>query len=184
MKSQELKRSRRSFEVDDAHALVEHRQDCAHQVLGVWQVLDLLPLSLFIVSLRLLLACLSFVFDSCLYSGNFLVSLGFALFDFFDEVVRLGDCTVRVDLHNVHVHVFWLVDRLAGDDVSDINNAFITIISVVVEENMLRDVVALVDHQQLCIAVASAWLRPRRIVLLDCHAAVLLKSLQDCLEDV
>jgi len=45
---------------------------------------------------------------------------------------------------------------LAGDDISDINNAFIAFISIVVEEDMLSDVVALVDHQQLCLAVASA----------------------------
>jgi len=106
MKRQKLKRSRRSFEVDYAHPLVEHGQDCAHQVFGVGQVLDLLPLGLFIVSLRFLLACFSFVFDACLYSGNLLIPLGFALFDFFDEVVGLGDRTVRVDLHDVHVHVF------------------------------------------------------------------------------
>lgn len=42
-----------------------------------------------------------------------------------------------------------MVDFLAGDDISDIDNALIAIVSIVIEEDVLGVVVSLVDQEKL-----------------------------------
>lgn len=54
-----------------------------------------------------------------------------------------------VDLDNIHVHVFALGDLVSCDNVSHINNTiFITLISIVVKENVLGVVISLVNCQK------------------------------------
>jgi hypothetical protein len=81
-------------------------------------------------------------FDHC----DVFLAFRFALFDFFDEVVGFGDCAVGVDLDNVHVHVFALLQGLTCDHVPNVYDALATFIRVVVEENVLGDVVSLIHH--------------------------------------
>jgi len=54
-----------------------------------------------------------------------------------------------VHLNHVHVHVLSLVDLLASDDIAHINDAIIALIGVVVEPDVLRVVIRLVDQEQL-----------------------------------
>ena len=52
---------------------------------------------------------------------------------------------MRLNLNDVHVHILALVDLLSSDDISDINNTFVTHISTVIEIDMLCIVVGLVN---------------------------------------
>ena len=88
---------------------------------------------------------LEFIFDSSLDSLYFKVTLLISVFVLFDEVFWLQDSFVWVHLNHIHVHVLFLVDLLAGDDVADIDDALITVISVVIEPNVLCTVIGLVD---------------------------------------
>jgi len=86
-----------------------------------------------------------FVFNSSLNSLDLEVSLFVSIFILLDEVLRLENSSVWVDLNDIHVHVFALWDLLARNDVSHIDDAvFITLISIVIEEDVLRVVVSLV----------------------------------------
>ena len=62
---------------------------------------------------------------------------------------RLKDSSMGVYLDNIHVHVFALGDFISSDNVSDINDTIlITLISIVVKENVLSVVVGLVNCQK------------------------------------
>ena len=61
---------------------------------------------------------------------------------------------MRVDLNNIHVLILALRDLLTRDHVTNINDAvLVTLIRIVVEEDMLRVVVGLVDEKELRTAV-------------------------------
>jgi len=85
------------------------------------------------------------VFNSSLDSLDFEVSLFVGILILLDEVLRLENSSVWMDLNDIHVHVFALWDLLSSNDVSHIDDAvFITLISIVVEEDVLSVVVGLV----------------------------------------
>lgn len=54
-----------------------------------------------------------------------------------------------VHLDHVHVHVLPLIDFLTSDDITDIDNALVSIISVVIKEDVLSVVVCLVYQEEL-----------------------------------
>ena len=85
------------------------------------------------------------VFNSSLDSLDFEVSLFVGILILLDEVLRLENSSVWMDLNDIHVHVFALWDFLSSNDVSHIDDAIlITLISIVVEEDVLSVVVGLV----------------------------------------
>lgn len=85
------------------------------------------------------------VFNSSLDPLDFEVSLFVSILILLDEVLRLENSSVWMDLNDIHVHVFALWDFLSSNDVSHIDDAIlITLISIVVEEDVLSVVVGLV----------------------------------------
>ena len=71
---------------------------------------------------------------------------------------------------------------MSSDNVSDINNAIIASGGLIVEEDVLRVVISLIDHENLGTAMLASIVLPARLILRDSHRAALLKSLQVCLE--
>ena len=54
---------------------------------------------------------------------------------------------MRVHLDDVHVHIFALRDFLSSDHIAYINYTIFAIISVVVEEDVLRVVISLINQE-------------------------------------
>lgn len=175
-----LEGSCRTFEVHNAHALVEHRKHGPHKVTGIVHLLDLLPFGLTGFSRdgcgAALFGASSIIFDSSLHPFDLFVPLHLAFFDLLDEVFWLEDSSVRVHFHDVHVHELFLRNTFPSDDISHIYDAVISIVSIVVEEDVLRVVVGLVNHQQLGAVLLEVALLPARVVLRDDEGAVLLQS--------
>ena len=60
---------------------------------------------------------------------------------------------MRVNLYDVHVHIFALRDFLAGDHVAHVNYTVFAIVSVIVKEDVLRVVIGLVNEEEFGAAV-------------------------------
>ena len=87
------------------------------------------------------------VLDARLYALDLDVTLLVRIFVLFDEVFGLEDCSVRVHLDDIHVHIFALRDFLTSDHITYINYTIFTIISVVIEENVLCVVISLINKE-------------------------------------
>lgn len=151
VKSKAFKRSSGSLEVDNTHALVQDREDCAHQVISIGELLDLLPLGLFSLACTTedRLVVLVLIFDTSFGSGDLLIALSFGLLDLLDEVVHLHDGIGGVDHHNVHIDELIIGNLFTSHHIAAVDDAVFHVLSVVVKENLLGVVVGLVDHHQL-----------------------------------
>jgi len=91
-----------SLKLNDLHSLVQNRKDCAHQVLVIWCVLELLP---FVSRLRdVLLAFIVFV-QTRLDLLNFLVARFFAFSYCVDEEITFENGTEGFHSDCVFVNV-------------------------------------------------------------------------------
>ena len=180
-----LERRSWPFQVNDTHTLVKHRKNCSHKVISIVHALDLLPLCLLTldrVKRLALLSCYVFVFDTRLNALDLNVTLLVRVLVLFDEIFGLKDCSVRVHLNDVHVHIFALRDLLASDYVAHINYTIFTIICVIIEEDVLCIVIGLINKEQLGAAILIVAGFPCSEVMLACYSAELLKSFQVLLE--
>jgi len=176
VESKVLQRGIWPFQVDDAHSLVQNWKHGLHQVIGVGQLLQLLPFGL---SVNLLLNLLVFLIsDASLNSADLLVPLSFALLDQLDEVVVFENGSMGVHFHDIHVHKFLVGNCLTSDKVSDVNDAGLSGVSVIIEENVLGVVISLVDHHQLSTIVLEPRRLVGRVVFLNGHDGVLLERLE------
>jgi len=149
--SQAFKGSSRPLKINDAHALVQDWQHSAHEVVSIRQSLNLLPFG-FAFSLTSTsedrLVVLFLVFNACLSSVDFFITLGLSLFNHLDEVVHLHDGPSRVHLDHVHVDELIVWNLLARNHITAVNATVFPEVSVVVEENLLGVVIRLVDHHE------------------------------------
>ena len=116
------------------------------------------------------------VFDARLNTLDLNVTLLVSVLVLLDEVFGFKDCSVRVHLDYVHVHIFALRDFLTSDHITYINYTIFAIISVVVEEDVLCIVISLINKEQLSAAVLIVASFPCSKVMLACHRAELLES--------
>ena len=88
--------------------------------------------------------------NSRLHSLYLKVSLLVSIFVLFDEVLGLEDGSVRVHFDDIHVFVLLARDLLACDNVTNVNDTTIVLLSrIVVKEDMLGVIVSLVNHEKL-----------------------------------
>lgn len=71
------------------------------------------------------------------------------MLDGLDEIVRLHDGSVSLDLYDVLINELAVRNGLAGDYIDDIDLAFIVLVSFVIEEDVLGAVVSLVNEENL-----------------------------------
>jgi len=136
--------------------LVQHWQHSSHQVVRIAHFLDLLPFSILLLTNRVHVAhgtCSSL----CCFRERIFLNTGFdsldldialliCIFILFDEILRLEDGSVWMDLDNIHVLVLALGDLLASNDITHIHDAIlIALIRIIVKEDVLGIVVRLVD---------------------------------------
>jgi hypothetical protein len=176
---QALERSCGSFEINDTHTLIKDGQDCAHEVVGVREFLDLLPFGLFLLtsSTEDGLVLLFLILNTCFSSVDLFITLSFRLFDHLNEIVHLHDGSGRMHLDNVHVDEFIVRNGLSGDNITAINDTIISEVGIVIKEDLLSVVVSLIDHHQFSSNRLFASVFPAIEVLLDKHRARFLKSL-------
>ena len=105
---------------------------------------------------------------------DFIISPTFRLLNHLNKVVHLKYGTGRVTLHNIHVYEFIESNRLSCDQVPDIDAAIVTIVGVIVEEDVVGLVVSLVDHQAFAHRRLKVVRLPPLIILGDDHARRLL----------
>ena len=179
-----LERRSWPLQVNNTHALVKHGENCSHQVIRIVHALDLLPLCLLILD-RVHSPGFSshmLVLDARLNALDLNVTLLVSVLVLLDEVFGFKDCSVRVHLDDVHVHIFALRDFLTCDHITYINYTILSVVSVVVEEDVLCVVISLINKEQLSAAVLIVASFPCSEVMLTCHGAELLESFQVLLE--
>ena len=71
------------------------------------------------------------------------------MLDCLDEIVGLHDGSVSLDLNNVLIDELAVRNGLPGDYIDDIDLAFIVLMSLVIEEDVLGAVVSLVHKEDL-----------------------------------
>ena len=185
VKTQILKRGRGSLKIDGSHALIEDGEYGAHEIVGIVQFLNLFPFGFTFHDGVLNFTSLSFrdlILDASLDPLDLLVTPLISILVLLDEVLRLQDRLMGLNLDHIHIHVLARRDLLSSDNVSDINNAIIASGGLIVEEDVLRVVISLIDHKNLGTAMLASIILPARLILRDSHRAGLLKSLQVCLE--
>jgi len=69
------------------------------------------------------------------------------MLDGLDEIVRLHDGSVSLDLDDVLIDELAVRNGLPGDYIDDIDLAFIVLMSFVIEEDVLGAVVSLVHEE-------------------------------------
>ena len=72
---------------------------------------------------------------------------------------------MRLHFYNVHVHVLPLADFLASDDITNINDALVPLVRLIVKENVLRAVVRLINQEQLATAIRTIRCLKARTIL-------------------
>jgi hypothetical protein len=90
---------------------------------------------------------------------------------------------VGVDLHDVHVHEFLIGECLTCDDISDIDDARLRRISIIIKEDVLGVIISLVDQHHFGSVVRIPRCFVSREVFLYCHNRVLFESLENGLVD-
>ena len=60
---------------------------------------------------------------------------------------------MRMYLDDIHVHKFALAEFFTCDYVTDINNTLVSIVCIIIKENMLSVIVSLIDQKQLGAAI-------------------------------
>lgn len=115
--------------------------------------------------------------DASLHSADFLISLGFACLDLLNKVVRLENCLVWVHLDNIHVHELLVRKSFARNEVSYINDALVSRVCIVIEENVLSVVITLVNDEQLSTVILARSGVVGLEIVLNCHHRVLFESL-------
>ena len=124
-----------------------------------------------------------FIFDAGLDTLDLQISLLIRILVLLDEIFWLKDGSVGVNLDDIHVLVFSARDLLSCDNVTDIDNATIVLLSsIVIKEDVLSVVVSLIDRQELGSAIGSTSSSPAGIIITDGHGAVLLEGLKISLE--
>ena len=94
--------------------------------------------------------------NSRLHALYLKVSLLVSIFVLFDEVLGLEDGSVRMHLDNIHVFVLLARDLLACDNVTNVNDSAIVLLScIVIKEDMLGVIVSLVNHEKLGPAIGA-----------------------------
>ena len=71
------------------------------------------------------------------------------MLDCLDEIVGLHDGSVSLDLNNVLIDELAVRNGLPGDYIDDIDLAFIVLMSLVIEEDVLGAVVSLINEENL-----------------------------------
>jgi hypothetical protein len=71
------------------------------------------------------------------------------MLDCLDEIVGLHDGSVSLDLNNVLIDELAVRNGLPGDYIDDIDLAFIVLMSLVIEEDVLGAVVSLIHEENL-----------------------------------
>lgn len=90
---------------------------------------------------------------------------------------------MRVDLDHIHVLVLALGDLLTSDHITHVHDAvFVTLIRIVVKEDVLGVVVGLIDKQKLGSTIRETARLPARVIRRNGHGAVLFESLEVALE--
>lgn len=178
---QVLKRRVRPLQVNNAHTLVKNWQYSLHQVFGVGQSLQLLPLAL---SFDLLADLLVLLFnDASLDTSDLFVSFRLGDLDLLNKIIGLEQGAMRVHSHNVHVNELLVGQLITSRHISHVDVALV-LACIIVEENMLCVVVGLVDHEQLrTIRLEARGLVSDKIVL-NRHRGVFLEHLKDGLMDI
>ena len=87
-----------------------------------------------------------------------------------------------VHLHHIHVHVLPLADFLTRDDITDIDSTFISLIRGVIEEDVLRVLIGLIDQELFASAIHASRGNIAGTIIGDCHGALFLESLNISLE--
>lgn len=183
--SQAFEGRSRSLKINDTHALVEDGQYSAHEVVGVGESLNLLPFGLtfgLTGTSENGLVVLFLVFNTCLGSVDFFITLGLSLLDHLDEVVHLHDGAGRVHLDNVHVDKLIVRNLLARNNIAAVNATVFSEVSVVIEEDLLGVVVGLVNHHQFASTRLKVGSFPAVVVFLNDHGAGFLQGLENSLE--
>jgi hypothetical protein len=93
-----------------------------------------------------LLLLVFFVDNTCLDPLDLFVTGPLSQLDLLDEVVGFENGPVRLGHHDVTANSFLVRNDLSGDSVTDVNDAVFVRFHVVVEENVLRGIVGLVDQ--------------------------------------
>jgi hypothetical protein len=90
-------------------------------------------------------ALLIVIFDSSFDSLDFFISSRLCHFDHLDEIVHFHDGSSWVDLYDIHINEFIKTNLFSRDNITNINTTVIIVISIIVKENVLCEVIGLVD---------------------------------------
>jgi hypothetical protein len=91
------------------------------------------------------------------------------MLDGLDEIVRLHDGSVSLDLDDVLIDELAVRNGLARDYIDDIDLALIVLMSFVIEEDVLGAVVSLVHEEDLAAVLVKPRGNPGSSVIIDAH---------------
>jgi len=92
-----------------------------------------------------------------------------SVFNGLDEVIRLHDGSVRLDLDDILVNNFAISYRLSSDRVNHIDLAVSAFISLIIKEYLLSPVIRLIDNKYLASISFLAGSIPSEPIILNAH---------------